>query len=291
MQYTIKNEDLTVEISDLGGELMSIKSADGTEYLWQGDSNYWAGKAYNLFPIVGRLTEGKYTYKNKTYEMNLHGFVRKSVLQTENQKNDSITFVCKSNETTKKMYPFDFEYKIIYTLNKNSLITTYQVKNTGKESLIFTVGGHPGFNVPLTKNENFEDYYLEFEDKRPAKEIEMSKTCYLTDKEKDFKLENGKILKLKHNLFDNDAIVLKDMSKKVTLKTDKNNKSVTVEYPDMKYLGIWHKPKSDAPYVCIEPWASLPSYDKKIDDLETKRDMEKLDSNKIYNNTFTITIE
>ena len=38
MNYTIKNQYLSVEISDAGAELQSVKSADGTEYLWQGES-------------------------------------------------------------------------------------------------------------------------------------------------------------------------------------------------------------------------------------------------------------
>ena len=81
MNYTISNDQIEVVISDVGAELMSVKSRkDGTEFLWQGDPTFWGGRAYNLFPICGRLADGKYTYEGETYEMNLHGFVRKSVL-------------------------------------------------------------------------------------------------------------------------------------------------------------------------------------------------------------------
>ena len=81
MNYTISNDQIEVVISDVGAELMSVKSKkDGTEFLWQGDPTFWGGRAYNLFPICGRLADGKYTYEGETYEMNLHGFVRKSVL-------------------------------------------------------------------------------------------------------------------------------------------------------------------------------------------------------------------
>ena len=75
MIYTIENDSIRVQISDVGAELQSIVGKkDNTEYLWQGDAQYWSGRAYNLFPICGRLTDGKYTYQGKTYEMNLHGF-------------------------------------------------------------------------------------------------------------------------------------------------------------------------------------------------------------------------
>lgn len=291
MLVSIKNDVLTVEISTLGGELMSVKTADGTEYLWQGDPAYWTGRAYNLFPIVGRLTEGKYRYKGKTYEMNLHGFVRKSELKVVSQTSDSVVFEKTEDEATLAMYPFKFTYRVGYYLKGNCLSTCYEVYNSGNETLIFGVGGHPGFNVPLAKGEKFEDYYLEFDCVKPAKSIVMSPTCYITDKTEDFAMKDGKIIEFKHDLFDNDAIVLQDMCRKVTLKSKTGDRSVRVEYPDMKYLGLWHKPKSDAPYVCIEPWASLPAYDSVIDDLETKRDMEKLAPNQEYKNCVNIIIK
>jgi galactose mutarotase-like enzyme len=52
----IENDLLRVQASSLGAELQSIVlKKDGTEYLWQGDPTYWKGRAYNLFPICGRL--------------------------------------------------------------------------------------------------------------------------------------------------------------------------------------------------------------------------------------------
>ena len=48
----LQNEYLTVEVSDLGAELQSIKDADDKEYLWQGDDKYWGRRSPILFPIV-----------------------------------------------------------------------------------------------------------------------------------------------------------------------------------------------------------------------------------------------
>ncbi|MBR1677049.1 MAG: aldose 1-epimerase family protein, partial [Clostridia bacterium] len=63
MIYTIENDYLKVDVETLGAQLKSIFSkVEKTEYLWQGNPDYWAGRAYNLFPIVGRLFENKYTY-------------------------------------------------------------------------------------------------------------------------------------------------------------------------------------------------------------------------------------
>ena len=73
----IENEFLTVDVNENGAELWSIKSKKtGIEYLWQGNAEYWKGRAPILFPICGRLFEGKYFYDGKEYAMPIHGIAK-----------------------------------------------------------------------------------------------------------------------------------------------------------------------------------------------------------------------
>ena len=288
MDYIIKNDILTVAISDLGAELMSIKK-DGCEYLWQGNAAYWAGRACNLFPICGRLTNGIYTYKGETYEMMLHGFAKVSLFTVVDKSDTKITFLLKANDDTRKMYPFDFEYYVTYTLNGDTIEMKYTAKNLGDNVMYSAFGGHPGFNVPLD-NGSFEDYYVEFKCEKPAKKL-LFNACYTTDDTEAFPLIDGKRLNLVHSLFDDDAIFITDMCKTVTLKSDKSDRSVTVKYPDMQYLGFWHKPQTDAPYVCIEPWQSVPAYYNVVDDLETKRNLYPLNKGEERSAQIDITIK
>ena len=293
MNYTISNEQIEVTVSDVGAELMSIKSLkDGTEFLWQGDPAFWAGRAYNLFPICGRLAEGKYTFRGETYEMNLHGFVRKSTLDATVLARDKIDFGLRSDERTKAMYPFDFEYHICYSLVGSTVKMEISVINHTDSTMPFALGGHPGFNVPLAGAGTFEDWRLEFCPECEPVHVVFSDACLTTEERKPFPLEDGKILRLRHDLFDHDAVVLAGTSHRVSLKSDLSPHSVTVEVPDaMKYLGIWHAPKKEAPYVCIEPWTSLPAYDGRVDDLETKEDMFELSPLASYELIWTITVE
>ncbi len=276
MIYTISNDLLTVDISSTGAELMSIRDNSGTEYLWQGDKTYWGGRAYNLFPICGRLTEGKYVYDGKEYEMNLHGFLRKSELTPFAQSDASIGFRLVADDRTRAMYPFEFEYRIIYTLNEKRLSIAIEVKNSGGKPMYYALGGHHGFNVPFA-DDTFDDYYLEFCEVCEPKSIPMSDTCYTLRGENAYPLKDGKILPLRHSLFDNDAIILKDVAGTVRLKSQKHDKCVAVSYPEtMKYLGLWHAPKTEAPYISIEPWTGVPAYDNEVDNLAEKRDMTVL---------------
>lgn len=293
MLYTIFNDFIEVTISDVGAELQSIRSkSDGTEYLWQGNPEFWAGRAYNLFPICGRLTEGRYTFDGKTYEMNLHGFLRKSVLDATVLGRDKIDFGMRSDEKTLGMYPFDFEYHICYSLEGSTVKMEISVINHTETAMPFALGGHPGFNVPLGGGGKFEDWRLEFVPECKPHKICLSDTCYLTDETQPFPLEGDKAMWLRHSLFDHDAVVLSGISHKVVLTSDTSPRKVIVEFPDaMKYLGIWHAPKKEAPYVCIEPWTSLPAYDGVVDDFATKRDMFVLSPLATYELIWSVTVE
>ena len=62
MMITLKNQYLTVEIDDLGAQLCSVKAPCGREYIWQADPAIWGRHAPLLFPVIGRLQGGQYSY-------------------------------------------------------------------------------------------------------------------------------------------------------------------------------------------------------------------------------------
>ena len=166
MNYVIENNKLKVTISSKGAELQSIVGkTTNFEYLWQGDEAFWKNRAVNIFPICGRLFSGEYTYKGKSYSLPCHGFVKESVFEVEYSSADKIVFTLLSNEKTEEAYPFDFKFSIEYSLNGAILTTKFVVKNTGENTLPFSLGGHPGFNVPLEKGVEFNEHYLEFDEK------------------------------------------------------------------------------------------------------------------------------
>lgn len=290
MIYEIKNQYLTVAVSTRGAELQSIKDANGTEYLWQGDPAYWSDRALNIFPYVARLTQGKYTLDGQEYSMNIHGFICTSELQAEKTGENRICFRLKADEDTQIQYPYDFVYEVCYELDGNCLNITYSVKNREEKVMYFGIGGHPGFGIPFEKDAVFEDYYLEFSDSCKPVRIGFSEDCFLNGEDMPFPLQDNQRLPLHHHLFDEDAIVLKQMAKKVTLKSKKGNQAITVAYPDMKYLGLWHAPRTDAPYICIEPWSSLPSRKDVIEELKNQPDLVSLTGHGEYRNRWSITI-
>ncbi len=279
--YKIQNDILYAEISSRGAELLSLKCGE-TEIIWQGDEKYWKDRSPNLFPYVGRLWQKTYIYDGRQYPLDIHGFVKNSVLEPESVTEAAASFALKSSDETLKIYPFDFVYKVTFEIKNDALYVTYGVENTGEKTMYFGLGGHPGINLPLDNGHVFEDYALYFcKDAAPEKAV-FSEDCFFLDAYEPFALREDQRLDMEHNLFDNDAIILKNHGDRVILKPRRGGRGVTVGLRDFTYLGLWHRPKTDALYVCIEPWTSLPSKRGVITDIAEQSDLIKLEKTEKY---------
>ena len=312
MIYTLRNSEMEVQVSSKGGELVSMKDADQTEYIWSGDATYWKRHAPQLFPCIGRLTNNQYRMDGALHEMGQHGFLRDYELtkvESEEQAGaetvrdaagqagaeaetvTSLHLQLQSDTSTRQLYDRDWTVDIFYSLCGKTLSVRFQVRNCDTRTMRFGYGIHPGFNVPLNPALCFEDYRLDFHEVSTPKQMELTERYTISGDMHDYALEEGRYLPLQHSLFDHDAIILKDMPHTVTLGSQKDEKKVTVTFPDMPYLGIWHAPETDAPFVCIEPWSSLPSTDSVIDEFETKPDFITVEPEETYMNSWSISIE
>lgn len=331
MIYTLRNSEIEVQVSSKGGELVSMKDADQTEYIWIGDATYWKRHAPQLFPCIGRLTNNQYRMDGELHEMGQHGFLRdyeltkveseelRTAVQTgvavPGDMTDPSSAVCRqagdatgqadaeaeaatslhlqllSDASTRQLYDRDWTVNIFYSLCGKTLSVRFQVRNCDTRTMRFGYGIHPGFNVPLNPALRFEDYRLDFHEVSTPKQMELTERYTISGGMHAYALEEGRYLPLQHSLFDHDAIILKDMPHTVTLGSQKDEKKVTVTFPDMPYLGIWHAPETDAPFVCIEPWSSLPSTDGVIDAFETKPDFITVEPEETYTNSWSIRIE
>lgn len=280
--YTINNGILTVTLAETGGELISIKK-DGHEYLWHRDPAYWRSSAPLLFPTVGRLRGGEWTHKGKTYQMGTHGFARAQSMQAVALR-DYAEFTLKDNEETRKSYPFSFSLRRRFKLAKNALIETVTVTNTDEESIFFGMGLHPGFMLPEGAARLSLDCFEE-----PRRQL-LSPRFLMADETEPYALRDGKYIDVENSLFDNDAIILSGV-RGVTLESPDSERSVSVSFPDAKYVGFWQPMNSDAPFLCIEPWQSLPASDAPdgapADNICDRKGFVKLEPGRSYNFTCT----
>jgi len=290
MIYTIFNEKLSVSVDSMGAQLRSVRSADGTEYLWQGDALYWGDSSPVLFPYIARLYKNSYTYRGKVYNMGIHGFAAKCEFVAESQRDSSITLVLRESADTLSQYPFRFELRITYSLSGSKLLVQNKVRNNDSKLMPFALGAHPGFNVPLDEGTEFEDYYLCFNEPCEPVRVGFTDELFISGEDHPYPLEDGRYIKLKHSLFDEDAIILRNMAKSVTLGCAKTDRSLTISFYGFDYFGIWHTPGTDAPYLCLEPWSGLPSRQGVVEELTEKADMLMLNAGEGFENEWLLSI-
>ena len=253
---SIQNTRLKILIDEKGAELKSaFHLQNRLEYIWGSDPAYWAKSSPVLFPIVGELKNKTYVYNGKEYSLPRHGFARDKMFTVSKQSEASITFSIQSDESTLAVYPFPFTFSIIYTLNDDALQVTYQVHNTGGNEMLFSVGGHPAFKVPLVEGTKYDDYRLAFEKEENLDRWPISKEG-LIEKEPQHLLHQGNELPLSKELLKNDALVFKHLqSRFVKLISDKTPHGLHFDFTGFPYLGIWAAPGAD--FVCIEPWKGI----------------------------------
>jgi galactose mutarotase-like enzyme len=287
----IENKLLTVAINDIGAELISIVSKnDNTEYLWQKDEKVWGRQAPILFPIVGRLKDNEYKYEDKTYSLTQHGFARDMVFELKNEDKDGVEYTLTYDDSTLEKYPFKFELVVRYYLKDNDIVVEYDVKNLDNKKMYFSIGAHPGFNVPLCEGEKLEDYYIEFDQLENANKYSLNDDSNLIKQPEEF-FNNDNIINLKTGLFNNNAFVFKDLkSEKMTLKSKKCDKTVSISYKGFPYIVIWGTP-NNSPFICMEPFNGLPDIEDTDNDFKTKKGIIELEKESKFSCKHIITIK
>ena len=286
---TLKNNQLTVKINPKGAELSSLFNIENqTEYLWNADPTFWGKSSPVLFPIVGALKNDIYRFEGKEYTLPRHGFARDREFIVEKSEENSVTFLLTYDENTLKVYPFKFEFRLIYSLENNTMSVTYSVKNIGENKMYFSVGGHPAFAVPLAEDTAYDDYYLEFNKTETFKRWGLTTDGLIETQPIDF-LAYTNNLNLTKELFYDDAIVFKNLeSTFVTLKSNKTNRQIKFDFEGFPCIGIWAKEEAD--FVSIEPWCGIADSLNHNQELTEKEGMNCLAIGNIFEKTWRVTI-
>lgn len=251
MNYTINSEHIKVTISTKGAELQSIKdSHNNYEYLWQGDSKFWSGRAPILFPIVGGLKNQEYLLQAQKYSMPNHGVARINQFSVKQIAENEVCFTLTDNEETRKMYPFSFMLEVTYRIISNKILITHRITNTDTKIMPFAFGLHPAFNL----DDTLENTMIEFNDEPLISTLDTEEGFFVK-KTKDYGM---KILKFTPSSFDqNNTIVFDNLQSRSAYLHFKNSERAVkmIWNDDLPILAIWSK--AGAPYVCIEPWCGL----------------------------------
>ena len=253
----LRNEQISIIVSEKGAELQSIKSTNGKEYLWQADPKYWNRHSPILFPIVCSVNNETYRVDGKEYHLPRHGFARDMEFKLIGKSERKVTFALESNLDTKKVYPYDFTLSVSYTLEDNKIGVIWHVLNTDKQEIHFQIGGHPAFNIPDMKAGDNQFGCIRLDNKEPMDALHSyGDGSHEMDEVPFIEAENG-IMEFSNNTWRNDSIKIhKSQLHRAELLNKAGEAEVTVEFRT-PVIAFWSPYGKEAPFVCIEPWYGI----------------------------------
>ena len=290
MAVKLENEFLCVEIAEMGAEVTRIyDKTEDNEILWEGNPVYWKRHSPVLFPNVGKTYKNRVLINGTQYPTSQHGFARDNVFTCIEAANEKASFMFRSSEETKELYPFDFELHINYKLNKKELTVEWQVKNCGDETMYFTIGGHPAFRFAKPE-ETKADYVL----KVPGKEkleyvlIDISCGCANVDEVHTLQLSE-ETYPLSDELFAKDALVVDNgQIEEAWLCHKDGTPYVGVRSAGFPNYGIWSV--EGAPFVCLEPWMGRCDNVGFNAELSEKPNVNKVEAGEKFIKDYTIVV-
>lgn len=243
----LNNGILSLAVDEKGAQMRSLcNEHTGREYLWQADPDVWGRTAPILFPAVGKMYTDGYIYGGKRYPMPKHGFLRDVEFTADILSEDYLVLVYAPDEGVKACYPFDFEFSAKFALESDSLVFAYEVENKGAETMYFSLGAHPGFNINFGDKVVFDKpesltalYYNEADRPNPdAAPVVMSESD---------------TLEITKEFFGPGSLCFPPpVSEGASLVSAEGEPYLHMQFGKVPHLWLWAK--EGAPYICIEPW-------------------------------------
>ncbi len=269
MLYTIKSDKLSVTVDTFGAQVMSIKSADGFEYLWQG-GEWWPDRCPVLFPTCGNCPTRKYTYRGKEYKLPIHGIAMYREFTLEQKSDTRLVFVLRSDNDTLAQYPFDFEFCVEVYVDGNELFVNLLPTNTGDKTLPYMAGWHPGFN--LRGDYAIGEYAVDFGTYESLDWYPIPPGGPVAFASKPHALDGGKYYLNEEEIYYNDTMIFENYPKTLALLDGTGEPWIKMEVSDnLKFFCIWKEASAEARFVCLEPWSNIFNSDGSTEDFEKKK--------------------
>ena len=247
----IGNEQISVEVANLGAEMQRITTADGREWLWSGDAKFWGGRSPVLFPIVGRAPDDHVSIAGQRYPMGQHGFARRSEFTLVESGADFCRHELVATDEMRAIYPFAFRLTIIHRVVGKSVSVTAEVHNGANRPMPYGIGFHPAFVWPLPGAAG-QDHRIEL-DNHGTPELRRVKDG-LIDAQVHETPFRGEGLVLDHQMFFYDAMIFPEGAG-TGLRYGTPEVGIHFTWENLPNFALWSK--TDAPFICLEPWHGM----------------------------------
>ncbi|QQM31527.1 aldose 1-epimerase family protein [Martelella lutilitoris] len=283
----IANEALAVTVSPLGAETQSIRTAGGSDWLWNGDPEFWSGRAPILFPIVGKAPDDRVEIGGEPFAMKQHGFARKSLFTLEEQTETLCRFVLADTAETRKSYPFAFRLAIEHALEGKTLTVSATVENNDDRPMPFGFGFHPAFRWPMPGMNKGHVHHITLANRAEPEMIRLRDG--LLDLSRLPSPFSEGILALDHDYFEDDAMIFPEGAGDRLIFSAEDGPALHFVFEGLPNLALWTKP--GAPYICVEPWHGMAAAHGKGAALEARPFTKILPPGESARFAFSVTID
>lgn len=250
----LSSPSLKAEIDPFGAQLSVLRDGGHKDLLWHGDPAVWSGRAPILFPIVGALNGGHYSWRRARYPLPRHGLARGRRFEVIRHSAGEALFRQVSDAATLQVYPFSFELYALFRFEGSALVIEASVRNVGAEPMPASLGFHPAFRWPLPYGRPREEHAIEFEFEEATRVRRLDRDGLLSD-ERYVTPVQGNRLRLHDRLFKDDVVIFDHLRSRRVIYGAASGPRIQVTFPNATHLGIWSKP--GAGFVCIEPWRGV----------------------------------
>ena len=253
----LKNDYISIRVSEKGAELQSIQDNNGKEYLWQADPTFWPRHSPILFPIVCSVNNETYRVDGQEYHLPRHGFARDAQFTLIYQSERKVTFALESSEETRNVYPYDFTLSVSYVVDSNKIGVIWHVRNNDTREIHFQIGGHPAFNIPGMKAGDSQSGRIRLDNTELMDALHSyGDGSHEMDEVPFVEAENG-LMEFSDNTWRNDSIKIhKSQLHRAELLGTDGEPEVTVDFCT-PVVAFWSPYGKQAPFVCIEPWYGI----------------------------------
>lgn len=158
-----------VILPEKGATVVSLQK-NGVEYLYRDDENLQSPERPRcgipfLFPIFGRLKEGKYRWEGREYTMEIHGFGHTCCWKVTCHREDTLILTLEETEETLAQYPFRFRVTLTFRTENGQLLIHQSYENRDGKPMPYNYGFHPYFLTEQLENlqvETCADIFFDF---------------------------------------------------------------------------------------------------------------------------------
>ena len=264
--HHLVNEKYRIAVDAKGAELTSFL-AHGKEYIWSGDSAWWDKSSPLLFPIIGRVPDGAYSWRGRVYKMTKHGFVRDQIFKLVQSSSNHFKFQLKPEYLSAdrrswvlENYPFDFILTITFQLRDDALHIGWEVENPGDECLPFSIGAHPALVFPFPSDResiSVDSMIMDFQRPITVERLFLNEDG-LRNGLSETLIDGKSELRLNSNMFKDDCIQFRLPSSlnAVTLRNSISSGVIKLHFNGFTHFGIWtpYRRGKSSPFLCLEPW-------------------------------------